>query len=191
MYQSDRGNYRTNESIGKAVMNSCFGKLIVLCIIILVLFVIALITKPNEQEMLEATNDNIMECIQANDSIKGDAIDDYIYNIGFTFSEADTTLIAEEVRVAFHKLNRIETYHHSFFSTAYLFNNLYPAGVRAGIGVFGLVIPTIKYSDILLDAGPIHKGYEQKIAPQPVIQEPDLGSNPNIQEYHYRRNPDD
>lgn len=190
MYQPDTGNYRTNESLGKAFMHSCLGKLVILGAFILVVFLIALMTKPTDQEMLDETYDNIMECIHENDSIKGDDIDDYIFNIGFTFSEIDSTLISEDVKVAFNKLNRIEAYRHTFFSTTYLFNNIHPAGVRVGVGVFGLVIPTIKYSDILLDAGPVHKGYDQRLAPQTIIKDTDLGTNPNIQEYHYQRNPD-
>jgi hypothetical protein len=46
----------------------------------------------------------------------------------------------------------------------------------------------VLYEDILLDVGPVHKGYEQKLN-QEVIGKPedeDLGENPNITEFHYK-----
>ena len=39
--------------------------------------------------------------------------------------------------------------------------------------------------------GPVHKGYEQKLIQQTVIPDNDMGKTPNIQEFHYKRNPDD
>jgi hypothetical protein len=68
---------------------------------------------------------------------------------------------------------------------------MHPEGTRVGVGVFGLIIPTVLYKDILLDVGPIHKGYEQKLNQQVIIPDDDLGENPNITEFHYKRNPDD
>ena len=56
--------------------------------------------------------------------------------------------------------------------------------------MFGLIVPTITYKDLLLDVGPVHKGYNQQII-RPTVTEPDLGTTPNIQEFHYKRNPDD
>ena len=85
----------------------------------------------------------------------------------------------------------MEIYHHPLYSTAYLFNNMHPEGVRIGVGVYGLVVPTLTFHDLLLDVGPMHKGYNQKIIRTGVIPDTDLGSNPNIQEFHYKRNPDD
>ena len=85
----------------------------------------------------------------------------------------------------------MEVYHHSLYTTSYLFNNMYPQGIRVGIGGFGMVFPTVTFEDILLNVGPMHKGYNQKIIQRGVIPDTDLGSNPNIQEFHYKRNPDD
>ena len=100
MYQADRGNYRTNESMGKAFMHSCLGKLIIFVAFILVVLIIAYFTTPTEKEMTVDMEDNIMQCLEANDSIKGDPIDDYVTNLGAIFSEADSTKVAEEVRQA-------------------------------------------------------------------------------------------
>ena len=105
------------------------------------------------------------------------------------FTYADTTLVSEDVMKAYRTYNKLEAYRHTFYATARLVNNLHPEGVNVGVGLFGLIIPTVIYKDILLDVGPVHKGYNQKII-QPTAPEPDLGSNPNIQEFHYKRNPD-
>ena len=135
--------------------------------------------------------DNIMQCMEENDSIKGDVIDDYVHNLGFIFSQADSTKVDEEVRKAYHMYNRLEVYRHALYATAYLHNNLHPGGVRVGFGFFGLVLPTVLYEDILLDVGPVHKGYDQRPYRQTIVPDNDMGKTPNIQEYHYKRNPDD
>ncbi len=72
-----------------------------------------------------------------------------------------------------------------------MYNNIRAEGTRVGFGIFGLVIPTANFNDFLLHVGPMHKGYDQKLIRTTVIPDNDLGSNPNIQEFHYRRNPDD
>ena len=189
MYQADRGSYRTNESVGKAFLHSCLGKLLILTGLIIILLIIAYFTTPTEKEMMMEMEDNIMQCLEENDSIKGDAIDDYVNDLGFVFTKADTTAVSDEVKKAYRQLNKLEVYRHTFYATAYLRNNLYPEGIRVGVGAFGLVYPTVRYKDILLDVGPVHKGYDQKLI-RSTVPDTDLGSNPNIQEFHYQRNPD-
>ena len=191
MNPSDNQGYKTNETVGKMFLHSCLGKLVIFAVILLVLFVIAVLTKPTDQEMRDEMNDNIMQCMEQNDSIRGDQIDDYVHNIGFIFTKADTTKIAQEWREAFDKYNRLEIYRHTFFTTAYIYNNIRAEGVRVGIGAFGVCVPTVNFNDFLLRTGPVHKGYNQKLIRNGVIPDTDLGSNPNIQEYHYKRNPDD
>jgi hypothetical protein len=53
-----------------------------------------------------------------------------------------------------------------------------------------MVIPTANFNDFLLRIGPMRKNYNQKLI-QPTTIGGDLGTNPNIQEFHYKRNPDD
>lgn len=190
MYQSDNRNYQTKESMGKAFKNSCLGKLVILSAFLLVILLIAYFTTPTEKEMRIEMEDNIMQCLEENDSIKGDDIDDYVNNLGFIFTYADSMNVEPDIRKAYHMYNRLEVYRHTFFATAYLHNNLHPGGVRVGFGLFGLVIPTVLYKDILLDVGPVHKGYDQKIY-RPEMPDYDMGKTPNIQEFHYKRNPDD
>jgi hypothetical protein len=67
---------------------------------------------------------------------------------------------------------------------------MHPEGTRVGVGIFGIIIPTVLYEDILLEVGPVHKGYEQKLNQQVVVPDDDLGENPNITEFHYKRDPD-
>ena len=184
-------NYRSNETAKDAFMHSCLGKLTILGGIILLLLAIALFTNPSEKEMAIEMDDNVLQCLEENDSIQGDKIDDYVNNIGHAFTKADTTEIFPDLIKAYRTLNRMEVYHHSLYNTAYLFNNMHPQGIRIGIGAFGMVLPTVAYEDILLNVGPMHKGYNQKIIQRGTIPDTDLGSNPNIQEYHYKRNPDE
>ena len=189
MYQQDRG-YRTNEPIRKAFMHSCLGKLVILGVFLLIALFVAYFTTPTEKEMLIEADDGIIECLIANDSIKGDPIDDYVNNLGSIISVGDSTQVSEEVMKAYRMYNKLEAYRHTFYATARLVNNMHPEGVRVGIGMFGLIIPTVTYKDLLLDVGPVHKGYNQQII-RPTVTEPDLGTTPNIQEFHYKRNPDD
>ncbi|MBR1449407.1 MAG: hypothetical protein IJ588_11765 [Prevotella sp.] len=191
MNPSDRSSYRTNETIGQMFLHSCLGKLIILAGILLVLLFIAYLTNPSKQTMIDEMNDNIMQCMEANDSVRGDWIDDAVLNVGYIFTTADSTKVGQEWREAFDKYNRLEVYRHTFFSTAYIYNNLRSEGTRVGFGLFGVVIPTVNFNDFLLRTGPMHKGYDQKLIKTVVIPDNDLGTNPNIQEFHYKRNPDD
>ena len=185
MYQTDRGNYKTKESFSR----SCLGRLIILGGIFIVLLIIAWLTVPSEQKMLEEMTDNVIQCINANDSIKGDGLDDAVNNIGFTFTHA-TEPVDDDTWSNYEKFNRLEYYKHTFFATTHIYNNFKAEGIRCGIGIFGIVIPTIKYSDIVLHSGPMHKGYNKKIGGQPANNEY-YGSNPAVKEFHYKGDPED
>lgn len=175
----------------QAFTHSCLGKLLVMVGILLLLLIVAYFTAPTEKEMRDEINDDIMQCLEMNDSIRGDRIDDYVNNIGFIFTTADSTKEGQEWREIFDKYNHIEIYRHAFFTTAYVYNNILTEGSRVGIGAFGVVVPTMNFNDFLLRVGPMHKGYNQKLIQTGTIPDTDLGTNPNIQEYHYKRNPDD
>ncbi|MBO4430108.1 MAG: hypothetical protein J5790_02070, partial [Bacteroidaceae bacterium] len=140
---NNRINYSgSNESITQAFSHSCLGKLLIAAAVLVVLLIIAYFTAPNEKEMRDEINDDIMQCMEMNDSIRGDKIDDYVHNIGFIFTSADSTKVGQEWREAFDKYNHVEIYRHTFFTTAYVYNNILTEGSRVGIGVFGIVIPT-------------------------------------------------
>lgn len=162
MQQTNRGNYRTKETLAQQFWHSCFGKLTILAGIIAVLFVIGHLTIPDEETMMAEMDDNIRQCIEANDSIKNDWIDDAVNNIGYIFTTADS-IPHQEILDNFNKYNKLEYYRHSFYATTLLHNNFKPEGIRVGIGIFGVVIPTVNFNDFLFRLGPMHKGYDQKV----------------------------
>ena len=190
MYQSDidnNTNYRTNETFTQEFTRSCLGRILITGVILLVALLVAYFTAPKESDMDEEMADNIMQCLEVNDGARGDAVDDYVHNLAFIFTTADTTAIAEDVLQTYHKYNRLESYRHTFYSTSYIHNNMHPEGTRVGVGIFGIIIPTVLHEDILLDVGPVHKGYEQKLNQEVIApQDDDLGVNPNVTEFHYK-----
>ena len=190
MYQADNTNYRTNESFFKEFTHSCLGRIIIAGVILLVALLVAYFTAPKESDMNLEMTDNIMQCLEVNSVEKGDAVDDYVHNLAFIFTTADTTMIPKDVIDAYYQYNRLESYRHTFYSTSYIHNNMHPEGTRIGVGIFGLIITTVLYRDILLDVGPVHKGYEQKLNQQVIVPDDDLGVNPNITEFHYKGDPD-
>ncbi len=189
MEQDAKNSYRTQQSVAQEFYHSCLGRIVILIAILLILFVVAVITVPSEAKMQSEMMDDILECIHDNDSIKGDGIDDTIANFGRIFSEADSTEADKELLEAFNKYNKLEIYRHSFYSTARLRNNLSAEGIRVGVGIFGFVIPTVKYSDIILFVSTF-KNYNKERLIDPPSQDEYVGENPNIKEYHYLGDPD-
>lgn len=187
MYQDDNNtNYRTNQSFTQEFSRSCLGRIVIAGVILLVAMLVAYFTAPKENDMNLEMTDNVMQCMEANSLEKGDVVDDYVRNLTFIFTTADSTAIPKDVLDAYYKYNRLESYRHTFYSTSYIYNNMHPEGTRIGVGIFGLIIPTVLYQDILLDVGPVHKGYEQKLNQQVIVPDDDLGVTPNITEFHYK-----
>lgn len=189
MQEDNKNSYRTKESLFQEFYHSCLGKIVIFLVFIGVLLLIALFTKPSNEKMEKEMMDNIRQCIQENDSIKGDGIDDAISNIYRIFTEADTTFNDKEAMEAFEKYNKLEIYRHPLYVTARLRNNLHPEGVRVGVGFYKMVIPTIKYSDIILFVSTI-KNYNKERLIEPPTQDEYVGENPNVKEYHYLGDPD-
>ena len=188
MYRSD--NFKQKESVGQAFYHSCLGKLVILAGVILVLLLVAIITKPSKDSMAAETADGLLECIEDNDSIKGDRIDDYISNFVHIFTKADTSQINKDLMAGLKKYNRMEIYNRTFFRTAYIHNNVHPEGVRVAWGAFGLVIPTVTYSDLLLYVGKMHGGYNKAIIRRGGGSDHDMGTT-NIGIYHYKGDAED
>ena len=190
MDQTSDGNFKKNESPIQAFYHSCLGKIAILIGILILLFIVAIMTKPTQEEMEMEMVDNILQCIQANDSIQGDDIDDPVNNMNSVFSRADTAKINKELLTSLKKNNKLEIYNHSFFRTAYIINNIHPAGVRVGIGMFSVVYPTVLYKDLLLNVGPMQKKYKDGVIRTGTINNHDLGTNPAVKPYHYQGDPD-
>ena len=189
MYRDD--NFKQKESVGQAFYHSCLGKLVILAIVIVILLLIAIIAKPSKNTMIADTTDGILECIENNDSIKGDKIDDYMSNFAHVFTTADTTQINPDLMAGLRKYNRMEIHDHTFFRTAYIHNNVHPEGVRVAWGAYGLVLPTVTYSDLLLYIGKMHGDFNKAILRNGVLDDHDLGVNPPVKEFHYKGNPED
>ena len=190
MEQFNPNTYK-KQTAAEAFTGSCLGKIIILAVIVAVLAIIAAMTRPTDSMMRWQTEDNIMECLEASDSIESDVIDDYVGNIGRLFTHTDSTKVNQDIWEAYKKLNRVEIYHHTFFKTARVINNIHPEGVRVAFGIFGIVIPTVKYSDLLLNTGAVRGDYNERLIQDIVIPDTDLGETPNVQPFHYKGNPED
>jgi hypothetical protein len=168
MEQNDNSNYRTQESMQHKFTHSCLGRLTIFGVFVIILLIIAYYTAPTADVMYDEMMDNIAQCISENDSIKTDWIDDAVNNVGYIFTTADS-IPDQELIDNFNECNELKYYRHSFYATTLLHNNFKPEGIRAGIGIFGIVIPTVNFNDFLFRIGPMHRGYEQKIIQSTTI----------------------
>ena len=185
MNQTDRGNYHAKESITHSFTHSCLGRLVIFGAVMAVILFIAHLTVPDEKTMTEEMEDNIRQCIMANDSLQTDWIDDAINNVGYTFTHVDSTFDAS-LWETFLKYNQLEYHRHLFYATTRIHNNFRPDGVRVGIGIFSLVIPTVNFNDFLMRVDPIHKGYDKGLIQTIDVEEEYLGEQPHLKEYHYK-----
>ena len=191
MDQFNRDTYK-RETLFQEFYHSCLGKIIILAAVAFILFVIAVITIPTDEQLRMQTLDNIHQCLQENDSTKNDELDEFFANVERSFSETDTTLTNSEALKYFHRYNKLEIYNHTAYSTCYLRNTIHPQGIRVGIGVFGLIISTINYEDMILDLGPARGEFNIRISPTPAATDTfSYGENPHLKPYHYNGNPDD
>ena len=62
-------------------------------------------------------------------------------------------------------------------------NNAIPNGKRVGLGVFGLVIPMLDYSDFIMRTGPIRKEYNQRIIQNEFSVDVEPGMDPDDDSY--------
>ena len=180
MYQNDRGSYRNKESIFSEFRRSCLGRFIMFAGILGLIALFAIFTCPSEETMREEMNDNIRQCIEANDSLNTDWIDDAINNIGYIFTTADTTASSEAME-NFDSQNTLTYHNHGVFSTMRLYNTFQVEGMRCGFGIFGLVIPTVNFNDFILRTGTMRRDYNQPIIHNNNVNDDEyLGENPDL-----------
>ena len=188
MDQINSDKYK-KKSLTQEFFNSCLGRLVIVLIVLFAFYIFALITVPSRDIMLVETVDNVHECLQENDSLKADEIDEFINNISRSFSAADTAKTKREVFKAFLKYNNLEVYSHPGFKTVYLFNSMYPQGCRVGIGVFQTVFCTLHYEELVLSNGAARGDYGKKL--NDTIEIPEMEYNDiNVEPYHYQGNPE-
>lgn len=147
--------------------------------VIAVLLLIAHLTVPSDQEVKDKVTHDIRLCIEENTIARGDKIDDAVRNITAIFSNPDS--VSDNAAIEeFNKYNNLEIYRHTFYSTARIHNYMKAGGIRAGIGIFGMVIPTVNFSDIILHVGPVRKEYNQQIINNAYGDDEYFGNNPDI-----------
>ena len=183
MSQSFRGDFRKRESLFGEFRHSCLGRLVFTIGILAIIAAIAAITNPSEQTMREEMNDNIRQWIQESDSLgHSDWIDEAIINTGFIFTSADTVSAPWQVQIQeqFDKNNHVEYYDHGLFSTMHIYNSFHIQGKRCGIGLFGIVIPTVNFNDFILREGTMRKDYNQPVIRNNTGDEEYYGQNPDL-----------
>ena len=189
MEQFNSNTYK-KQGVTQEFLHSCVGKLIILAIVSVILTVIAIMTVPTEDEMRFQMEDNIRQCIIDNDSILGDGLDESINNFGYIFTYADSTEVNQELLQTFNKYNKMQIFRHALYSTAYLFNNLHPEGVRIGLGIFNGVIPMLHWDDFVMSTGAVRGDYNKRLIRDTYLPDEFVGENPNLKPYHYQGNPD-
>ncbi len=150
MRQADRGTY-TKDSYSKELGKSCLFRFFKLGGVVILILVLAIFTVPSEERMKKGTFDAVVLCILGDLVGEQDRADDFARNMSSMVTRLDSTSNRIEQVVTFKKLNTMEVYNHLFYSTLYIHNSARPQGVRAAIGVFGLVIPTVGSNDFLLN----------------------------------------
>ena len=184
IHQPDRGTYNKNASMLEQFYHSCLGKLALAAVAVGVLALIAMLTIPSDEKISKETMDNVRECILQNDTIQSDQIDNTLSNVMRMFTSVPEEAFDRNLAKAIEKYNTLKIYHHTLYSTAYIHNNYRPEGSRVAIGILGMVIPTVNYSDLLLRSTVIRHEKDDPIiqSPQPVNKEDDddMGEAPDL-----------
>ena len=180
MDQPDKKQF-AKKSYVDLFLRSCLGRFIIIGILTAIVLFVAKATVPSKAKMESEMNDDIIQCIQECQAKFADGSDDLVRNTMSVFTHADS-IPDDDTMDTFRKHNRIVYYKHTFYHTAYLFNNVIPDGKRVGVGVFGLVIPSLDFSDFIMRMAPLRKDYNQRIIKNEFSvdgdpeQDPDFGN---------------
>ena len=183
MQQTDIGQYKKRHPYIVLFLRSCLGKVIIIAAVTGLVLLAASTTVPSKAKMEQELTDDIEQCIEECQGNAADISDDIVRNTMSVFTHADS--IPEKEMDTFWKHNRIEIYPHTFFTTAHLYNNAIPNGKRVAVGVFGIVIPMLKYTDFIMRMAPLRKDYNQRIIKNEFSidadaeQDPDFGNTYN------------
>ena len=177
--QTNKSEYH-KETLAAEIKKSCLAKVIMLVAVMLLLMLSAKLTIPSDEQMMYGTLDGVCQCIQDSHGVPGDKSDDIVRNGIATMSHETDSAKKDTILADFKKFNRVEIYHHTFFSTAYIISNFNSRGARAAVGIFGLVIPTVNFNDFVLRNGPIRKEYNQRIIKQTITSDTYMGDNPDL-----------
>ena len=177
--QTNKSEYH-KETLAAEIKKSCLAKVIMLVAVMLLLMLSAKLTIPSDEQMMYGTLDGVCQCIQDSHGVPGDKSDDIVRNGIATVSHETDSAKKDTILADFKKFNRVEIYHHTFFSTAYIISNFNSRGARAAVGIFGFVIPTVNFNDFVLRNGPIRKEYNQRIIKQTITSDTYMGDNPDL-----------
>ncbi|MGM9699705.1 MAG: hypothetical protein ACI3Y0_13855 [Prevotella sp.] len=179
MQQTDRGQYQKKQPWVDLFLRSCLGKIIIIVILTGLVLLAAMYTVPSKAKMEQELTDDIQQCIEECQGNAADVSDDIVRNTMSIFTHADSIPDTETMNT-FWNHNRIEFYPHTFFSTAYLYNNAIPNGKRAAVGIFGMVIPMLKYTDFIMRMAPMRKDYNQRIIKNEFSIDNDVENDPDF-----------
>lgn len=183
MFQPDRGDYRKKMSPLRQFTSTCLGQIIIMAAIVGVLLLIAHLTRPDAKTMTEEMNDNVRQWIESRDSLDTDWMDDAVTNISYTFTHAGPNPDKELLK-NFNQHNKLTPHVHTFFSTMHIYNTFRSEGERCGIGIFGMVIPTVNFNQYLLHEEPMRGNYNEPLV-EPTDDNEYFGENPGFEPFRY------
>ena len=128
--QTNKSEYH-KETLAAEIKKSCLAKVIMLVAVMLLLMLSAKLTIPSDEQMMYGTLDGVCQCIQDSHGVPGDKSDDIVRNGIATVSHETDSAKKDTILADFKKFNRVEIYHHTFFSTAYIISNFNSRGARA------------------------------------------------------------
>lgn len=169
MQTNDNETFRTKESAFKQFRHTCLGRIVMTFALLVIVLIIAAISKPSPKKMQEEMWDNIRQSIESDGPSDMDAIDVFVDNIGYTFSSADPDEV-KDICDLFRNYNDTVFYNDNpFVATMYVQNGVEPE--RCGIGIFGMVIPTANFKRFLPKDQPRGEYNEQLVQPNTDSEE--------------------
>ena len=146
MHQTDRGEYRKDKPAAKA-----FKRIGIVVGTLVVLLILAWLTNPTEKKMRDEMDDNIRQSIWSRDSINADGLDIFLSNVSHSFTHFSDSITNEMKNRwnRFEENNKKEYFRHTLFSTMYITCGFRGITTRCGIGIFGLVIPTVDFNQFI------------------------------------------
>jgi hypothetical protein len=81
---------------------------------------------------------------------------------------------------SFQEHNTLVYHNHLLFSTMHLHNTFQVQGMRCGIGILGIVIPTVNFNDFILKTGTMRKEYNQPIIRNTIADDDYMGETPDL-----------
>lgn len=114
-------------------------------IIIIVLLVIAAMTKPGQEKHEEVIREQVVDITHDAITDGADMLGEGLGTLASLFMKAAAT--DEQIARSFDQQNTIGVDKSWFWSTGIIYNSDHPDGVTASFGIFGFVIPLVAWDD--------------------------------------------